>query len=46
MSSKKGENQVDVTPLLSHLRGSEVVAAKSRRLPHYAVPHCGMKEYQ
>ena len=46
MSSKKGENQVDVNPLLSHRRGSEVVAAKSRLLPHYAVPHRRMKEYQ
>jgi len=44
MSSRKGENQVDVTPLLSHLRGSEVVAAKSRRLLHYAVLQCRAKE--
>jgi len=45
MSSNKGENQEDVTPLLSRLRESEVVAAKSRCLPHYAVPHFRMKEY-
>jgi hypothetical protein len=45
MSSNKGENRVDVTPLLSHVRGCEVVAAKSRRVPHYELPACRMKEY-